>query len=573
MEMKKYVSLAMYTTFFVCICIIAEPVLGQSSGLVADQNQEMGTVLTIVHSSDGESALVADDYSGSVAQFATVVKSIVKEVGKKNALVVSSGDNFLAGLEYAASEGVYDARALSQIGFDVSAIGNHEFDFGAKGLEKFIVNSNFIFVSSNLDFTQEVALRRFAGIKILNSYIIEKAGRKIGLVGATTEEISYISSPGPNIKINAVRESLQNAVNELREQGIDIIIALTHLQNIEEEKQLAQQMDGVDIFIAGGGDDLIGNENNAYLVRQDREGGYVADMPTGGYPFYTSSASGEPVAVVSTDGSYNYVGRLDVTFDKKGLISSVSDTSGPIPVSNDIKPDRRIQREIVDVVEKSIEGFAKEIIGQTIDGLDGTRETVRSRESTMGNAITDGYRYVINAEGSEGVDFAFTNGGGIRRSVVVPENGKINKQQALTALPFSNYLTVIKGMSVKEIKALFEHSVSELPESAGRFLQVSGVSVVYDSSLSPGSRVKSIRIGNSEIVSNGKVVSSDNYNAVTNSFLATGGDGYEILGEISKERKVGSGYSYAQGFEIYLRQQSPIASPISDRLVDSAQSE
>lgn len=565
----KIVCLKICAVLFACV--VVGPVFGQVSESEKDAMSMDDTMLTIVHSSDGESALVANDYSGSVAQFATVVKSIVAEVGKDNTLVVSSGDNFLAGIEYAASEGVYDARALSQIGFDISAIGNHEFDFGPKGLEKFITNSNFIFVSSNLDFSKEPALRRFARRKILNNSIIKKAGRKIGLVGATTEEISYISSPGPNIKINDVRESLQKAVDSLRKQGVDIIIALTHLQNIEEEKRLAQEMDGVDIFIAGGGDDLIGNANNEYLVRQDRSGNYVADAPTGAYPFFTKSASGEPVAVVSTDGSYNYVGRLDVTFDKEGLISSIGDASGPIPVSTTIEPDRKVQKEIVDVVEKSIERFAKEVVGRTVDGLDGTRETVRTQESTMGNAITDGYLYAANALKIGKVDFAFTNGGGIRRSVIVTENSAITKQQVLTALPFSNYLVIIKDMSASEIKAVFEHAVAELPEAAGRFLQVSGISVVYDSSRSPGSRVRSISIGGNAVVSNGKAVSKNTYDAVTNSFLAVGGDGYEALDAIPKGRKVGSGYSYAQGFEVYLQDRSPIKSPISDRLVDSAQ--
>lgn len=559
-----------------CVCLVATTAAyGQTddgSATTELKSEESNGVLTIVHSSDGESALVADDYSGSVAQFATVVKSIVDEVGEENALVVSSGDNFLAGIEYAASEGAYDGRALSRIGFEVSAIGNHEFDFGPKGLERFMVNANFVFVSSNLDFSKESALRRFEGIRVFDHYIVEKAGRKIGLVGATTEEISYISSPGDNVVIEDVRESLQRSVDRLRAQGIDIIIALTHLQNIEEEKQLATQMEGIDIFVAGGGDDLIGNEGNSYLVRKDREGNDVQDTPTSGYPFYTSSANGEPVVVVSTDGSYNYVGRLDIEFDDQGLISSVDALSGPIPVHTAIEPDYQVQTEIVDLIQKDIARFAKLVVGQSVDGLDGTREVIRSQESTMGNAITDGYLYSTNQGASSVVDFAFTNGGGIRRSIVVPQNGYMTKQQLLTALPFSNYLTIVKDMSADEIKELFEHAVAKLPESAGRFLQVSGISVTYNSTLPAGSRVQSIRIGGQEIVSGGQAVISDSrYSAVTNSFLASGGDGYEALGQIPKARKIGSGQSYAQGFEQYLQDRSPIESPISGRLIDSAE--
>jgi len=557
--------------FFIVI-VITLFTISVEEGLFADGHVEKEAssplYFTIIHSSDGESGLLMDDYSGSVAQFATAVKDIVDEVGVDNSLVVSSGDNFLAGVIYAASEGIYDARALSHIGVEVSAIGNHEFDFGPEGLERFIVNSNFLFINSNLDFTNEVALRRFAGIKILDHAILEKGGRKIGLIGATTEALSYISSPG-NVIINDVRDSLQRSADRLRAQGVDIIIALTHLQNIEEEKRLAAEIRGVDIFVAGGGDDLIGNENNSYLVRKNRDGEDVRDAPSGEYPFRTLTPDGEPVVVVSTDGSYNYVGRLDVEFDDRGAIVSIGNKSGPVAVYPDIAPDSRIQEEIVDVVTQEIEDFNTLVVGRTTDGLDGTRASVRTGESTMGNAITDGYLYATRqyAEGLE-VDFAFTNGGGIRNSIVIQRDSAITKRQLLDALPFANYLTVINGMTAGEIKALFEHSIAELPEAGGRFLQVSGISVTYNSGLQVGSRVQSIRIGDETIVSEGEVVSTESYSAITNSFLADGGDGYAVLSEIPQERKINSGYSYAEGFELYLKDNSPISSPIGGRLID-----
>ena len=550
------------TIFVVCVLVC---MLVALLGIIGAKEHD--TTLTIIHSSDGESALLENDYSGSVAQFATVVRSIVNEVGRDNSLVVSSGDNFLAGLEYAASEGVYDARALSHIGFDASAIGNHEFDYGPEGMERFITNANFPFISSNLDVTPEPALRRFAGTRVLSHTIIEKGGTKIGLVGATTPKISYISSPG-KVAIKPLRESLQSATDALRADGVDIIVALTHLQNIEEEKELASQINGIDVFIAGGGDDLIGNENNAYLVRTDSDGNSVQDTPIGEYPFRAIAPNGEPVVVVSTDGSYNYVGRLDLEFDKNGIITAVGDESGPIGVGLDVVPDSKIQSEIVDVVAEEIQQFSTVILGTTVDGLDGTRETVRTQESTMGNAIADGYLYSANLRELGDVDFSFTNGGGIRRSVVVEKNSEVNRQQVLTALPFANYLTIVTDMSAEEIKALFEYSVAELPEAAGRFLQVAGISVTYNSTLPAGSRVQSISIGGEQIVSNGEAVSANKYSGVTNSFLAGGGDGYAVLRDIPNTRKIGSGYSYAQGFEIYLQNNSPIASPVGGRLID-----
>ena len=538
--------------------------------------------LTLVHNSDGESAILADDYSGSVAQFASVVQQIRDEAGVDNTLVVSSGDNFLAGLEYAASQGRYDAQVLNLAGVEVSAIGNHEFDFGPQGLRRFAEEADFALISSNLDFSAEAELadlfgeglkdsnQRESGKRIFPYALFKKAGNTIGVVGATTETIRVISSPGQTI-IKPARESLQEQVDLLTKRGVKVIIALTHMQNIEIEKELAQQIEGVDIFVAGGGDDLIGNSHNRYLVRANREGDLVPDTPTGGYPFMTTSASGEPVAVVSTDGSYNYVGKLVVSFDGNGIISEVDiDNSGPQPVTLEIAPDPIVDAEVVQPVAQRLEEFKIEVVGETLSGLDGTRELVRTQETTMGNAITDGYLYSTNTLYGAAVDFSFTNGGGIRRNVVVPANGQVTKLDILTALPFSNYLTIVRDLTVSDIAAIFNRSVSELPEAGGQFLQVSGIQVRYDSSRPPGERVRTISVGGTVIYEEGEARTDQRFSAVTNSFLASGGDDYGVLATIPREQVENIGISYAEGFERYLQDNSPLQSDREGRLVDIA---
>ena len=524
--------------------------------------------LTVIHNNDGESALLADDYSGSVAQFASVVRRLVDEAGKDNSVVVSAGDNFLAGLEYAASQGVYDAQALNMAGFEVSAIGNHEFDFGPAGLARFVDAVEFPLISSNLELENDPDLGRFVGTKILPYTIIEKGGNSIGFIGATTEQISYISSPGPNVVINDVKNSLQQTANKLTEMGINVIISLSHLQNVDEEKALAQEINGVDIFVAGGGDNLLGNDDDIYLVRKDRDGNAVVDEPEEPYPFRTQSPNGDPVVVVATDGSYNYVARVTVNFDENGIITSIKDDeSGPVGVTLDEPVVPSIQTGIVNEVFDRIEGFQEAVVGQTINGLDGTRGLVRTQETTMGNAIADGYLYVAGQNYDGDVDLAFTNGGGIRRSVVVQAGADVTMHNVLTALPFANYLTVVEGLTADDLKEIFEHSVSRLPEAGGQYLQVAGVSVEYDSGREAGERVRKIEVGD-EIVYNDGVRSDKIFNAVTNSFVAAGGDNYQGLGAISQERKINIGASYAEGFEIYLRANTPLNTDIDGRLVD-----
>lgn len=529
--------------------------------------------LTILHNSDGESALTGSSESGSIAQFATIVKNLKKESGAENTLIVSSGDNFLAGVSYAASEGVLDAKALNMIGYDVTAIGNHEFDFGQNGLKKFLDTAKFAFVSSNLVIDRDSVLYSYTDNKIFRATVIDRAGRNIGIVGATTDELKYISSPGESVHAEDVKQYLQQAVDSLRNRGLNVIIVLSHLQNVEEEKKLAKMIDGADIFIAGGGDDLLGNENNEYLVRSNGE----TDQPIGEYPYETTSLSGEPVLVVATDGQYDYVGRLTVLFDEKGLVSRVDLlNSGPVPVKPDTEPDAQIQSQIVEQLEKNIEALKTQVIGKTLTALDGTRELVRTRETAMGNAITDGYMYVAEKAYDGDVDFAFTNGGGIRNDVKIEANGDITKYHVINALPFNNYLTVVKGLTAQDIKAMFERAVENVPGQGGQFLQVSkDINVVFDSSKEVGNRVQSITIynyrtmGDLTIYADGSYIGTDlTFSVLTNNFTADGGDNYPMLAAIPMTSKINIGYSYAQGFEIYIKEKSPISVEVGNRLVD-----
>jgi 5'-nucleotidase len=124
--------------------------------------------LTIAHNNDGESQLIdagtgLEDFGG-IARFATVVKNLRAEaLDRRNGafIMVSSGDNFLAGPEFNASleKGVpfYDSIGLNRIGYDAMAIGNHEFDFGPDVLAQFIrgFDADVPFLSANLNVTAE----------------------------------------------------------------------------------------------------------------------------------------------------------------------------------------------------------------------------------------------------------------------------------------------------------------------------------------------------------------------------------------------------------------------------------
>jgi 5'-nucleotidase/UDP-sugar diphosphatase len=120
----------------------------------------------------------------------------------RGSLLISSGDNFLAGPEFNASltNGVpfFDTIAMELIGYDASAVGNHELDFGPEIFGDFIAGFSggfpMKYLSANLDYTAEPALAPLVPGRLAASVIINVAGVDVGIVGATTPDLPFITS-------------------------------------------------------------------------------------------------------------------------------------------------------------------------------------------------------------------------------------------------------------------------------------------------------------------------------------------------------------------------------------------
>ena len=87
------------------------------------------------------------------------------------------------------------AEFMEDIGYDVMAVGNHEFDNGPKGLASFIDAVSFPVISGNLNMDNEVLLRD----RVKNSIVLDIGGEKIGIVSALATDTVDTSSPGDNI--------------------------------------------------------------------------------------------------------------------------------------------------------------------------------------------------------------------------------------------------------------------------------------------------------------------------------------------------------------------------------------
>lgn len=515
--------------------------------------------LTILHNNDGESKLISapgqPDFGG-VARFETVVDNLRAEsvmTDRKSAsIMLSSGDNFLAGPEFNASleKGApfYDSIAMGLIGYDAAAIGNHEFDFGPDVLADFIggFEGAFPFVSANLDFTAEPSLQRLVDQKdIVKSFILKREGQLIGIVGATTPLLPAISSPRNVVVDPDVAAAIQAEIDRLTANRVRIIIVISHLQNIFEDLALAPMLTGVDVMIAGGGDELLANEGDLLVPGDVRN-------PALPYPLYAMGGDGAQIPVITTSGDYKYVGRLIADFDRHGNVIGVDPESGPVRVAGGANPDAvaadpEIQARVVEPVQAYIADLAANVIGTSEVALEGRRDPgVRTEETNLGNLMADALLWQANQlAGSFGVapaDVALQNGGGIRNNNLIPA-GPITELTTFSIAPFGNFVSIVPDVPREQFKEIMENAVSSIPAADGRFAQISGFSMVYNPAgtaqvvnndgivLTPGNRIVSIVLDDGTvIVTGGAVVPGPSISISTNDFSARGGDQYPFRG-------------------------------------------
>jgi 2',3'-cyclic-nucleotide 2'-phosphodiesterase (5'-nucleotidase family) len=527
--------------------------------------------LTLLHNNDGESQLVnapgQPDFGG-VARFKTLVDELRAdaadvppgpEAGIKQATVtLSSGDNFLAGPRFLASleKGVpfYDSIALRAVGYDAMIVGNHEFDFGPDVFADFVDGfaGNTTFVSANLDVSGEprLAALRSAGI-LASSVVIKEKGENIGIVGATTPRLPFISSPRNVAVLQNVAEVVQAEIDRLSRMHVDKIVFASHLQDVREDRAVIAQLHGVDIAIAGGGDELLANADDLLVPGDAR----AIDPATGQpltYPTFAPDADGVDVPIVTTAGDYKYVGRLVVDFDGKGNVIDVDEArSGPVRVSgvapDAVAPDPVLQQQVVQPVVQFVAGLAENVLAQSEVALEGRRDPgVRTQETNLGNLHTDGMLNAAQARaGQFGVDppqIAVQNGGGIRNNSLIPA-GPITELNTFDIAAFPNFVSVVEDVPRSTIKALLENAVSLRPGADGRFAQIAGFRYSYDTTgtaqvtavdgtiLVPGTRVQDVVLDDGTVlVESGAVVPGDPIDVATIDFLARGGDQYPLIG-------------------------------------------
>jgi len=145
-------------------------------------------------------------------------------------------------------------------------------------------------------------------------------------VGATTFELLVKSSPNGTIvkgdsstlseaqRLAIVAGYLQPAIDALIASGVNKVVMVDQLDVLDRNKALAPLLTGVDVMVAGGSHERMGDATDIAVGFNGHSADFIADK----YPIVTKGKDGKPTLIVTTDTEYTYLGRLVVDFNAAG---------------------------------------------------------------------------------------------------------------------------------------------------------------------------------------------------------------------------------------------------------------
>ena len=544
--------------------------------------------LQILHASDLEAGIPALD---DAPRFSSVLEGL-KSAHPSNTLVLSSGDNYISGPFMNASadpsagfngtKGRGDVLILNALGVQAAAFGNHEFDDDTALVRALLrpdpsiappyPGTAFPYLSANLDFAGDGNLngqvapdgQNAASLsnRIAKSCTLHVAGATVGIVGATTPDLATLTNPGNVAVLTNVAAEVQAAVDALSAAGVDLIVLLSHLQQVENEIELATRLRNVDVVVAGGSHAIMAKPSDRLRT---------GDVRYGDYPVVASDLDGHPVYVLNAGANYRYVGRFVADVDDTGAIVAVHPSSGAY--ATDVQgvadsgnhPPNPAVTNVVGILSRIIDAKDGNLFGRTAVYLNGIRQSIRTEETNLGNltAVANLFRA---RQTDPNTSISLKNAGGIRDSIgaILPSGGnpvrvpplanpRVGKQDGdvsqldiENALRFNNALALVT-LTARQLRDAMEWSVSG-SGTPGQFPQVAGLRLSFDPAREPmtyvyasngapaeidfpGERVRSlvaIRADGQQdlVVENGQLVGDSNrtFRMVTFSFMLDGGD-------------------------------------------------
>jgi len=396
--------------------------------------------LTIVHTNDVHSYVDVEPY----------VKGYVDALRAegKNVVLVSGGDAFKGTAFASMSDGLDVATVMNMTGYEIFTLGNHEQMLGIEKFKKIAEKVEFPVLAANASDEWREAIPE------IRDYVIKEfGGTKIAFIGITTP---MFGDPDGIAKIITSAERAKAAAEA---EGATVFIGVTHLGVKETNEEM----------------------RSTYLAK--RCPWLTAIIDAHCHTAHENGLMQDGVLIAETGEYGNNIGVVELTFESGRVTGK---TARLIPIKrheaeSGIEPDEEVAAFIAEVKVKS-EAYLKEVVARTPVYLDGVRGFSRTRETNLGNVVTDAMRKAGNT------DIAMVMGPFLR--IDLPE-GDITREQLQMAL-YENVDLVVFRLTGQEIYDTMARGLSMYPNENTWFTHISGVFVEFNPQL--GNSIVSIRL-------------------------------------------------------------------------------
>ncbi|CAF0939710.1 unnamed protein product [Brachionus calyciflorus] len=378
---------------------------------------------------------------GGAARFKTALDFF----RNKQSLVVFSGDAFSPSTLSLFSKGNQMVDCLNKMSIHAAAIGNHEFDMGVEILNKLVKRSNFPWLLSNI--YDPETLKPFLELNTQVTLTINNV--KVGIIALAEKEwVKSLSSVSfDDILFESFVYVARKFAKELKlKQNCDIVIALTHMR-WKNDETLAKKVPEVDL--------ILGGHDHDYEAKKIKD-----------------------CWVIKSGSDFKEFSIIELEIFNKQM--SVVKSIKKVLVDSKIPEDREI-KEIIKKYKIEADQKLDEQLGIINTPLDGLYETVRTKESNLGNFLCDIILSSINA------DCAIINGGSLRSDRIHPA-GPFTRRDLRSILPYDSELVIV-NLTGAQIHQLLESFISKYELKGGRFPQVSGLYFKFCTYKPPGTRV------------------------------------------------------------------------------------
>ncbi|MEU2077423.1 bifunctional metallophosphatase/5'-nucleotidase [Streptomyces sp. NPDC013489] len=459
-------------------------------------------------------------------------------------------------------------EALNKLKLDVSSVGNHEFDEGARELARIqnggchptagCFEKGKRFRGADFPYLAANVTNEKSGKPLLDPYFVwERNGVKIGFIGVTLEgTANIVSAEGiKGLKFGDEVETINKYAKVLERKGVKSIVALLHEGGLPASGAYNYDCDspGPGNGISGPIVDIAKNVSPQVdaLVTGHTHQAYACTIP---------DPAGKPRTVTSAASFGRLYTDTTLTYDRrtKDIVRTAVASANHV-VSRDVPKAKDMSRLITrwNALAAPIASRPVGYISADIDNpLDAT-----AYEKPLGNLIADAQLEGMAPADKGGAQLALMNPGGVRAPLVhkasgAEGDGVVTYGEAYTVQPFTNMMTAVDLTGAQLITTL-QQQVSGANQAAPKILQISkGLTYTLDMT-----KAGADRIVVSSVKLNGEAIDpSKTYRVAMNEFLAGGGDGFAVLKE-HKNKLVGA--SDLDMFTAYLAAHSTPAAPLA----------